>query len=264
MRYRPTSVLLLVLVLFQLFEVYQLTFSSCHVEPQTPTGLTVTTLTFGVPWDADKITHNCRMINGTRHRFFIYTDDLSAPYCRLCTCYRFKPSRCPPPNPKAGSRNNCEKSVFTSRIVPKLGEMVYLDSDLIIMRRDFLDRLYWRSRGHDFLASYGHAGYGKEVKYYNIMNSGLFFMRRVKSADYSELVPRMYRMQTGFDQTVLTGFVHQYYKHWDSLSWRWHCRDMLRMKQDTPLRECYTIHDRVEYPRLLKMMNYTLLTIPTS
>lgn len=268
--YRPTGALLIALLAYALYDVWEIfevsdfRLVSRRAKPPTPAGLTVTTLAYNVPWDMDKVSHNCRMISGTRHRFLIFTDRMNAPFCRLCRCRRFIPSRCPPPNAKPKARNNCEKSVFTARMVPRLGEMVYLDSDLIIMRRDFLDRLYWRSRGHDFLASYDPSGYGKEVKYYNFINSGLFFMRSVKSANYSDLVPRMYKARTGFDQSVLTRFVHQYYKHWDTLSWRWHCRNMLRMKQDTPLRECYTIHDRNEWPKLLKMMNYTLLTIPTN
>lgn len=265
--HRSSHALLLLLAAYASFELFLASSQSGHFPPplsrvppaNQPAPLTVTTLAYNVPFDTANVAHNCRIISSTRHRFLIYTDDMAAPYCRLCTCRRFVPVHCP--NPKPGTRNHCEKAAFTARMVPYLREMVYLDSDLIVMRRDFLDRLYWRSRAHDFLASYDQTGYGKEVKYFNFFNSGLFFMRDLPGVNWTDIIPRMYRYRVSSDQSILTGFVFDYYKHWDTLSWRWHCRNVIKMKQDTPVSECYTIHDRNEQARLRARVNHTLLTI---
>ncbi len=229
---------------------------------QTPSGLAVTTLAYRVPYDHKYVTHNCRMIKGTRHRFLIYTDDMSAPFCQVCTCRRFEPTNCPPPKKRKGAVNHCEKLAFVARMVTQLREMVYLDSDLIVIKRSFLDRLQIRSQAHDFLASYVHVSYRDVPKHYALMNSGLFFMRFLPTANYSDLMARMYKYKTGKDQGILSGFVFDTYENWDTLSWKWHCRGIFRMQQDTPVKDCFTIHDRGEQVELRKKLNYTLLTIP--
>jgi len=70
----------------------------------------------------------------------------------------------------------------------------------------------------------------------------------------------MYKYKSGSDQSMLTGFVHDYYKHWDTLSWKWHCRAIIRLKNDVPPKQCLTIHDRGEDDILLKYLNRTMLT----
>lgn len=263
---RPTGALIVLLLACAIFYILESSVLSEYVQTARwtketqPGSLTVTTFIFGVPWDTKNVVHNCRMISATRHRFLIFTDNMSAPYCRLCSCRPFVPINCP--NPKPGTRSHCEKAAHTVRMVREYGEFVHLDSDLIIVKPFFLDRLYWVSRAHDFLANYDQTGYGKAVKYYNHVNGGFFFMRYVRGANYSDMLPRMYRYKTGNDQGILSGFVFDFYKRWDTLSWKWHCRNVLMMQQDTPVSECYSIHDRREQRQLRAMINYTLLTIP--
>lgn len=223
--------------------------------------LTVATLAYNASRDTPKLEHNCRIIHNTRHKFLIYTSNMSASYCALCTCRRFVPVNCPNPHPRK-KKNLCEKLAFVARMVQELGELVYLDSDLIIMKPSFLDHLYWRSRANDFLASYFHKGYGHSFKYHRQMNSGLFFLRRIDNANYSDLLPMMYRMKESNDQHILTQFVFRSYSNWDSLSWKWHCRSMIKTKQDIPVGDCLTLHDRWEEERLRAQIGHTLLTIP--
>ncbi len=241
---------------------YAATLARAPAAPPEKKGLTVVTLAYRVPYDRARVGHNCRMISGTHHRFLIYTDDMSAPFCRLCECRRFEPANCPPPNRRPKSVNHCEKLAFVARMVPRLREMVFLDSDLVVMKRYFLDQLQSRSKAHDFLANYDQSGYRHPPKHYTFFNSGMFFMRFLPTANYSDMLPRMYKYRTGFDQSILTGWVFDNIKNWDTFSWKWHCRAVLRTKQDTPLNACYTIHDRYEESRLLKKLNFTLLTVP--
>lgn len=222
---------------------------------------TVITLHFKTPWDAPYVEHNCIQATRAGARIVIYTDNIKYRYCQSCQCEKFEPTQCKPPNPRPNSMNNCEKLTLIAALVPRLRAFVYLDADLIVTRRSFFKRLAIRSFAHDFLATPGHMSYTKVHNYRVDVNSGLFFIRYVPSANYSDLVPLMYRMRNGNDQSVISKFVHKHYENWDSLSWKWHCRSMLRFNWDIPLSDCYTIHDRNERKSLLKTLNYTLSTL---
>lgn len=265
--YRPLYGLLGVLFAANAFVVLRLYYAinpvtQTHPEKPEQLGhLKVITLAYNVSRDYAIIAHNCRMVQISRHEFFIYTTDMSASYCRLCTCRPFVSVNCP--NLRPGKINLCEKTAFIARMVQELGEMVYIDTDLIIMKPFFLDRLYWLSRAHDFLGTTSHKNYGTSKTYHRAFNSGLFFIRYVDLANYAELLPEMYRGKQWNDQVVLSQLVFRSYRNWDSLSWKWHCRFLLKMKQDIPVGDCYTLHDRREEKMLRAKIKHKLLTIPS-
>lgn len=236
-------------------------------------GLTFITLNYLQPKNAVNINHNCRLItNFSRrtapvlheaHRFIVYTDNMTSPYCRLCECREYKPYNCPCPGEEknlCAVRNACEKLLFIEEMVASFEEFAYLDNDLIILQPVFLENLYHRSRQHDFLASYGH-DMTKKSTYRGNFNSGLFFMRRIPALNYTEMRSKMYEWRSIKDQSIVSWFVHKYYKNWDSLSYKWHCRFLIREKQEIPFEDCYTLHDKMEVEDILKKMNRTRLVI---
>lgn len=155
--------------------------------------------------------------------------------------------------------NHCEKTFFLIEVLPKLGELVFLDSDLMIIKPAMMDRLYFRSRAHDFLASHAQKLLGSS--YFCEMNSGLFFMRWLPNLNYSEMGDIIREKKAIGDQIVLTTFVHRRYENWDTLSVRWHCRYLKRWGFDVPQEACYTIHDRHERREMLKSMNISKLKV---
>lgn len=224
----------------------------------------VVTLHFQSTWDVSTVTHNCAQATRAGASMVVYTQNVSSVYCNtgLCRCAALVPIKCKPPNRTAGAVNHCEKLAFLAGIIPELKEVIYLDPDVVVMTPDFFHMLAVRGTAHDFLASYAHEAYGARPKYYNFFNSGVLFVRHVRAANYSDLLPRMYKYETGYDQSILTGWVFDTYVNWDVLSWKWHCRGLLRFGQDTPPAACLTIHDRSEAPTLLATLNYSLLTAP--
>lgn len=225
--------------------------------------LIVVTLIYGQSSEHVKIAHNCRLISRTRHRFIIYTDDMSQRYCDVCECRRFVKKMCKCPDKKTGCRvkNPCEKLFFLIDRIREFHEFVFLDNDLIILKKYFLDRLQARSQAHDFLATYGHAGIDSS-RYLRNFNSGLFFIRHLPNLDYDKMKRMMYDQSTEKDQGIVSNFVQKNYENWDVLSWKWHCRMLSLMNQDIPHSACYTLHDRREYVDILKNLNMTLLKIP--
>eukprot|EP00737_Agarophyton_chilense_P002733 gb/GEZJ01003138.1/.p1 GENE.gb/GEZJ01003138.1/~~gb/GEZJ01003138.1/.p1 ORF type:complete len:281 (-),score=16.32 gb/GEZJ01003138.1/:701-1543(-) len=225
--------------------------------------LNVVTLIYGQESDHVNIAHNCRIISTTRHKYFIHTDDLSQPYCTVCTCVRYNLFRCPCPTGSDGCKvkNPCEKVEFLIQSVNTYGSFLFLDNDLLIMKREFLDHMLQRSRAHDFLASYAHQTVNSS-KYLRNFNSGLMFIRRLPNVDYNLLRASLYFHKLEQDQGVVSDFFQKIYVNWDSLSWKWHCRSLKRTNQDVPVEECYTIHDRSEVVDLLKELNRTRLSIP--
>lgn len=228
-----------------------------------PPSLTVATLIYDQSDDHKNIAHNCRIIAATRHRFIIFTDDVSQSYCSLCDCRRFVKQNCPCPaqGPHACTlKNPCEKLAFVVSAVRQFREVLILDDDLLIMKHTFLDHLAARAQAHDFLATYGHDTI-TSVRYLRNFNSGLMFMRWLPTINYDEMTEALYRNQGARDQSTISWFVQKRYSNWDVLSWKWHCR-MLLKKQDIPPSECYTLHDRNEVSQVLKVLNATRLSIP--
>lgn len=223
---------------------------------QIPTALT---LHFRSPWDRVYVLHNCVQARRASARMLVVTENLDETYCRVCECELFRPIGCLPPNRTAGAVNHCEKLNFMARTVPAHGELIYLDSDVVVMTPTFFSRLAVRSKAANFLATYGHDEY-RAPRHYGYFNSGVLFIRAVENANFSELMPRMYKHATGYDQSILTNWVYDYYgTEWDTLSWKWHCRNLGLLRIDTPPDECITIHDRKEAPDILARLKYSLL-----
>lgn len=139
--------------------------------------------------------------------------------------------------------------------------MVFLDDDVVIMKEYFLDRLAFRTRAHDFLATYGHADGMRNASYWQSFNSGLVFVRRIEGLDYGMLEKRLYETKGERDQNVVSWFVHEYYDNWDTLSWKWHCRLLQKLGQDIPVDRCYTLHGHGEVDEVLGQLNRTRLRI---
>lgn len=226
--------------------------------------LTVVTLSYGHTLRNNDIAHNCAMISKGRHRYVIFTDDITPSYCNVCECRKFELRGCPCPEGHGGCnvKNPCEKLLFFTEAVEEFREMVFLDDDLVILKDYFLDRLAVRAQAHDFLATYGHTESTDGVKYVRNFNSGLVFIRWIPGLDYGRMERRMYEVQAMNDQGIISWFVQSYYTNWDVLSWKWHCRLLHKLKQDMPPEVCYTLHDRLEMELVLGELNFTRLTLP--
>lgn len=226
-------------------------------------GLTVITLTYNQTSEDININHNCRMIANSPHHYLIYTDNLNSSYCSLCQCRLYSPARCHCPSHQQDAckrRNPCEKLWFIIDTIAHFKQFVFLDNDLVILRREFLDHLQARSRVHDFLATYGHLQV-KSTEYRRNFNSGLLFIRRKDHLNYSLMKKMMYDMTSMSDQGVISAFVQQNYNNWDTLSYKWHCRLLSRSGQDIPPSHCYTIHDRRDVEIVLDGLNITRMKI---
>lgn len=218
--------------------------------------LNVITLMYDQSTEHKNIEHNCAMISRTSHKFIVYTDDMDQPYCDVCECKRFVKKHCPCPSDEDGCdmKNPCEKLFFFIEMLGKYRELVLLDNDLLILKDYFLDRLQARSKAHDFLATYGHSGIMNATIYRRNFNSGLVFIRWLPGLNYTDMKDVMYRCKSRNDQGIISEFVQEYYDNWDTLSWKWHCRGLKALKQDLPVRECYTIHDRNEVEEVLQKL----------
>lgn len=226
-----------------------------------PRHLTAITLTFNKTYDQKMIAHNCAAISRTRHRYVIYTDDLSQPYCDACMCIPFAPINCKCPDTSKPGCTLCEKLHFVKDRVEELKEFVFLDSDLIILKDHFMDRLFARSRDFDFLASYGF-GDPCQRTYQSPFNSGLFFIRGLPGINYGDLIDMSWKMKSNNDQNTISKFVVANYEDWDTLSLKWHCRFLNRRKFGIRPEECYTLHGRGNTIwETLQDVNKTLLQI---
>lgn len=225
--------------------------------------LTFFTLSFGRTVDDSSIAHNCRMISDSPsgHRFIVYTDNVNKSACRLCECRQFKLTNCACPNKNIPFCNHCEKIHFGIRLAKTEREFVFLDSDLIILKPTMMDRLYIRSRAHDFLATYRQGIQQEKQKYFTVMNSGFYFLRAMPNVNYSEMISFYMKNRYNSDQDVLSELVFKYYDNWDVLSLQWHCRLLVKMGLDIPFDRCYTMHTRVERNVMLRALNFTLLTV---
>eukprot|EP00171_Calliarthron_tuberculosum_P019367 IDg19367t1 len=216
-----------------------------YVQLQPPEHMpAVITLHYGSPYDKIFVLHNCIQAERASVSMIVYTDNTRMPYCTVCKCRQFTPTQCPPPGPHI-LRNHCEKLSFVQRMLEERGELIYLDSDLMVMHRSFFRLFGRRAKDNAFLAPLNELTYEKRPRYDATFNSGLFYMRTKRGVNASALVPMMYRTQSGNDQNVLSYFVRGKYAHdWDYLSWKWHCRAVLRLNMDVPLQACLTVHDR--------------------
>ena len=229
--------------------------------------LKVVTMTIGQSNEHQYIEHNCMRISPTQHHFVVFTDDLSQAYCSKCECRLFTRDN----REKCMKRNNddrvaigwCEKLYFFVRLFDYFDEFVLLDSDLLILKDEFLDRLSARTRVHDFLATYGHMMMiTLPQSYKSSFNSGLLFMRRLSGLDYNEIATIYEDSTATGDQNIISRFVQKRYDNWDTLSWKWHCRGLLKYKQNIPVSHCYTIHDRSDAKRVFRELNLTMSRVP--
>lgn len=217
------------------------------------------TLHYGSARDSRVIEHNCVLASRSHVQMVVYTSMMELRYCRACSCRRFIPTQCRAPS---RHKNLCEKLHFIVKAILRLGAFFYMDSDLIVTRPEFFSALQARANNHDWLAAYGHRARRESPSYRNRFNSGLFFIRKLPDISYSELIPMMYQMDTGNDQSVLSEFVFARYRNWDSLSVRFNCRGILRFNDQVPPEHCLAIHDRSEARKLRDKLNLTLLSVP--
>ena len=226
--------------------------------------LTVLTLIYTQSREHAFVEHNCALISQTQHHYIIFTDDLSQNYCTKCECRLFTKANCECPVEDCGRKNPCEKLFFFINLFDQFDEFVFLDSDLLILMKQFLNRLSIRSKAHDFLATYAHSiMQSMPQPYLSRFNSGLFFVRKLPRLNYDEMKKMLYDSAQKRDQYIISLFVQKRYQNWDTLSWKWHCRQLRVWNQDIPLSECYTIHDREQARKVFRALNRSLLQIPT-
>lgn len=201
------------------------------------------TLSFNFGPVRPMVEHNCAMLSRAGYEFDIYTDNTTQPHCSTCNCIHFERSHCRCPQPDRFDCSLCEKLFFLSQQMKNLPEFVFIDSDLIILREEFMAALVARTRHFDFLATYGFGRYDKW--HYNApFNSGLMFIRRLDGIDYSKMIDMMQEMGNNNDQNVISVFVRKYYTRWDSLSLKWHCRYLHRPEHSIKFEDCFTFHGR--------------------
>lgn len=235
------------------------------LSPTSPTSskLVFVTLSFKFPAERPMLDHNCARLSNAGYKYYIYTDDIHQPYCSVCKCIPFEPKNCTCPQPERYDCSLCEKLEFLVDLITTTKEFVFIDSDLIILRDDFMPALQARTLYFDFLASYGFGNYSK-WRFKGSFNSGLMFVRRLEHIDYRRLITMMSEMGTNNDQNVISNFVHKFYKRWDTLSLRWHCRYLFRSEHNINFDDCFTFHGRRHALRsILKGRNFSLLQTQT-
>lgn len=237
-----------------------------HPDP-ADLSMTYITLTYGTKSEkySQRILHNCLMINQAKgdNTFTIFTDQPEGKeYCKHCNCEKFELYNCKCPNESCvdGTKNACEKNHFFSDVMLRYPEFIFLDHDLVVLKPSFFEALHDRTRHHDFLAARDQ---GPSIDTYTTkhFNSGLVFIRRLPDVDPMLLREILYeKPKRNYDQVTLSKFVQRYYKNWDELSIKWHCRALPAYHSDVPLEHCYTLHP--PYPDQLKELNFTYLTLP--
>jgi len=221
----------------------------------------VLTLHFKSLNDSPAILHNCMAAKSVNIPMIVHTEYMTADYCGVCECKEFIPTNCPPPTTEG--KNHCEKMYWTIDALEMYGEFIFLDADLLVIQpKELFYGMASRALSTDFLATYAHKpAFNHPHKYFTPFNSGMMFIRHIPTANYTDLVPRMYRLNRNSHQTILSLFIFEFYgNRWDSLSWKWHCRFLMSLGHDIDPSHCLTIHDRDEYKYLLKQINVTLST----
>lgn len=215
-----------------------------EVQPRTEDApLPFVTLSFDFGDKRPMLEHNCAFLSQNGHTFDIYTDITSHPYCKVCNCIQFVPSNCTCPKPDRRDCSLCEKLAFIVKLMGTREEIVFIDSDLLLLRQEFLPALKARTEHFDFLASYGFGSYDT-WKYSSPFNSGLMFMRRLQGLDYELLMKMMVDMNGNNDQNIISAFVRQFYARRDTLSLQWHCRMLNRPEHNINFDDCFTFHGR--------------------
>ncbi len=221
----------------------------------------IVTLHYLTWFDERYITHNCIVARRAEARMVIYTWNMTSKYCSVCECRPFVPANCPPPSNKPGATNHCEKLFFVVQKVPELREFIFIDADAVVMHDDFFRMFGARAQVHDFLAPYVEDALIEKPKYLHFFNSGLMFIRFVKGVNYTSMISMMYKLQTGFDQSIISLFVRENYERWDTLPFSWMCRRTFHFGYEIPAEKCLTIHNRRELEVRLKTLNRTLYTV---
>jgi len=221
----------------------------------------VLTLHFKSMNDSQAILHNCMASKSVNVRMIVHTEFMTANYCGVCECVEFTPTNCPPPTTKG--KNHCEKIYWTRDVLEMYREFIFLDADLLLMHpKKFFYGIASRALSTDFLATYAHVpAVNHPHIYLTPFNSGMMFIRHIPTANYTDLVPRMYRLKRNSHQAILSSFIFEFYgNRWDTLSWKWHCRFLMRSGHDIDPAHCLTIHDRDEYEYLLNQLNVSLFS----
>lgn len=229
-----------------------------------PEDLSFVTLCFNQTAVKPMVDHNCAFLNKLGYQFHIYTDDLTQSYCSTCSCTPFRLKNCTCPQPGRSDCSLCEKLLFMIDLTNSMSSFVFLDSDLILLKDRFIPALRARTEHFDFLAAYGF-GVSQNWRYTSQFNSGLMFLRRLQSVNYSKLVDIMYDMGTNNDQNVISTFIQRYYENWDTLSLRWHCRYLYRKEHNINFTDCMTFHGRNQaLSQVLNASNLQLMTTKAS
>lgn len=237
---------------FQLGDIWQTSASS------VPTFIT---LSFNNTRELDVIEHNCVRLYNAGHTFEIHTDDLTQPFCRLCRCLPFETTNCSCPNPIGTACSHCQKLVFIVDMLKTMPEFIILDSDLVILDDIFIPAMVSRTAYFDFVAAYGF-GKPENWNYAMHFNSGLMYMRRLEGLNYDELHDIKEELGANGDQIVVSRFVHKYYKNWDVLSLRWHCRFLDRPENSIEPTDCLTFHGHINQ-RKIKIPDFRFSKIAT-
>lgn len=216
---------------------------------------TIFTLHYLQQDDSYGIEHNCVLAAESGANMVVITDNFNYTYCSVCRCTPFERTNCPAPS-RFG--NNCEKLSIVQQLLSNFGEFIYLDSDLVVMKPQFFYMFAPLTFSYDFVAPLAEAEYLGRLKHHTFFNSGLMFIRAVPGVNHSDLVPRMYRLGTGSDQSIITYHVRDFYNYYDNLSLQWHCRRILKYEIDIDPKYCVTIHDRSEIWHILSLLNQEL------
>lgn len=222
------------------------------------TNVTFVSLTYNGSEDLPVLEHNCLRLKRAGYKFHVHTDDPSLRLCGTCTCVPFITRECVCPA-VAAATCRCNKLHFIIDAVRQYPELVFLDTDVVIMNDELMPALLARAVHFDFLAAYGFP----QMVYWSykwFFNSGLMFIRRLDGLNYSEMIDFRDRSGKNGDQIAVSRFVHEYYDRWDVLSLRWHCRFLFRREYSSinPY-DCYAFHGH-EIARNRTIPNFEYLT----
>lgn len=212
-----------------------------HQVSPPPKALKFVTLSFNNTKDTHVIDHNCARLQNAGYVYEIHTDDITMPCCKTCQCIYFQDKNCSCPRPNKGQCNLCNKLIFLVDMIKATSEFVFLDSDVVILKDEFMPALQIRSKHFDFLGTYGSQSLEKQL-YRSQFSSGLMFIRRIDGLFYDEIFDIRDELVTNGDQQIISKFIHKYYSRWDVLSFKWHCRYLERPEFAMNISDCFTYH----------------------
>lgn len=200
------------------------------------------------------------MLSRNNYEFRIFTDDVTQPACRTCTCVAYDPPPCECPRPKLSGCHLCKKLEFVITSIKNMHEFIFVDSDFLILNDTFMPALEARAAHFDFLATYNFMP-PASLKFLSSFNSGLMFLRRIDGLNYDEMRRIMHRQGFNNDQNTISMFIHRYYVRWDTFSLRWHCRFLDRPENNIEVHACIGFHAKRKAREVfLKERNFSLLT----